>query len=118
MLSVSVAQQGAAAASGSDLDSGPTARAVPLLVDLDTTEATVARDDVAFGPGGRPHPANPFEADVVSPYGTYRGGPATAQVIFAACANFDCGNETVDLTIGLRRSAPPASPVRCHGGLP
>lgn len=55
--------------------------------------------DIADCPGT----AIPFEATATSPYGKYRGGPATAQVIFAACAQFGCGNQTVDLTIGLRR---------------
>jgi hypothetical protein len=45
----------------------------------------------------------PFEAVATSPYGSYRGGPAAAQVIFAACAEFGCGNQIVDLSIGLRR---------------
>jgi hypothetical protein len=50
-----------------------------------------------------PGTAIPFEAEVTSPYGKYRGGNATAQVIFAACAEFGCGNQTIDLTVGLRR---------------
>ena len=50
-----------------------------------------------------PGSAIPFEAQATSPYGKYRGGNTTAQVIFAACAEFGCGNQTVDLTIGLRR---------------
>jgi hypothetical protein len=50
-----------------------------------------------------PGKAIPFEAQATSPYGKYRGGNATAQVIFAACAEFGCGNQTVDLSIGLRR---------------
>jgi hypothetical protein len=33
----------------------------------------------------------------------YRGGQTTAQVIYAACSEFECGNETVDLRIRLRR---------------
>jgi hypothetical protein len=44
-----------------------------------------------------------FEAPVTSPYGKYRGGAAMAQVIFAACSDFECGSETVDLRIRLRR---------------
>jgi hypothetical protein len=44
-----------------------------------------------------------FEAKASSPYGKYRGGHATAQVIFAACSDFECGSETVDLQIRLRR---------------
>lgn len=50
-----------------------------------------------------PGSAISFEAQATSPYGKYRGGNASAQVIFAACAEFGCGNQTVDLTIGLRR---------------
>lgn len=45
----------------------------------------------------------PFAAEVSSPYGKYRGGHVSAQVIFAACSDFECGSETVDLRIGLRR---------------
>jgi hypothetical protein len=45
----------------------------------------------------------PFEAVVSSPYGKYRGGHATAQVIFAACSDFECGSETIDLRVSLRR---------------
>ncbi len=45
----------------------------------------------------------PFEAHITSPYGKYRGGHAIAQVIFAACSDFECGNETVDLGVRLRR---------------
>jgi hypothetical protein len=45
----------------------------------------------------------PFEAKLASPYGKYRGGRATAQVIFAACSDFECGNQTTDLTVRLRR---------------
>jgi hypothetical protein len=45
----------------------------------------------------------PFEAVVTSPYGKYRGGKAAAQVIFAACESFGCGNQTTDLTVTLRR---------------
>jgi hypothetical protein len=44
----------------------------------------------------------PFTAVATSPYGRYRGGPAVAQVIFAACDSFGCGNRTVDLVVGLR----------------
>jgi hypothetical protein len=39
----------------------------------------------------------------LGPYGKYRDGRATAQVIFAACSDFECGNETIDLTLWLRR---------------
>jgi len=45
----------------------------------------------------------PFVAPVTSPYGKYRGGQVTAQVIFAACSDFECGSETIDLRISLRR---------------
>jgi hypothetical protein len=44
----------------------------------------------------------PFTAVATSPYGRYRGGRAVAQVIFAACDSFGCGNRTVDLVVGLR----------------
>jgi hypothetical protein len=52
---------------------------------------------------GCPAAGIPFEAKLASPYGKYRGGHATAQVIFAACSDFECGNQTTDLTIRLRR---------------
>jgi hypothetical protein len=45
----------------------------------------------------------PFEAVVWSPYGKYRGGQTTAQVIYAACSDIECGSETVDLRVNLRR---------------
>ena len=44
-----------------------------------------------------------FEIEATSPYGRYAGGRATAQVIFAACNEIECGNETVDLVLRLRR---------------
>jgi hypothetical protein len=52
---------------------------------------------------GCPADAIPFQAEVTSPYGKYRGGHATAQVIFAACSDFECGSETIDLRVSLRR---------------
>ena len=44
-----------------------------------------------------------FEIELESPYGKYRGGHATAQVIYAACSPFECANQTVDLRVSLRR---------------
>jgi hypothetical protein len=45
----------------------------------------------------------PFEVDLASPFGKFRGGHATAQVILAACAPWGCANETIDLRVSLRR---------------
>ena len=45
----------------------------------------------------------PFEIRLTSPYGKFLGGHATAQVIAAACSPWECGNETVDLTVRLTR---------------
>jgi membrane protease YdiL (CAAX protease family) len=53
--------------------------------------------------GGCPAVGIPFEAVVWSPYGKYRGGHASAQVIYAACSDIECGSETVDLRVNLRR---------------
>jgi hypothetical protein len=55
------------------------------------------------GIDGCPATGIPFEAKLASPYGKYSGGRATAQVIFAACSDFECGNQTTDLTVRLRR---------------
>ena len=52
---------------------------------------------------GCPAAGIPFEATLTSPYGKYRGGRVTAQVIFAACSDFECGNKTLDVTLRLRR---------------
>ena len=45
----------------------------------------------------------PFEVRLTSPYGKFLGGHATAQVIAAACSPWECGNETVDLVVRLKR---------------
>jgi hypothetical protein len=45
----------------------------------------------------------PFEVELVSPFGKFLGGHAEAQVIFAACNEFECGNETFDLRMTLRK---------------
>jgi hypothetical protein len=52
---------------------------------------------------GCPDSGIPFEIEVVPESGTFVGGPVDAQVITAVCNLFECGNETIDLTIRLRR---------------
>jgi hypothetical protein len=75
-----------------------------LIVELNQRVGNRSLPGVAFlDLEGCPAANIPFEIDVSSPYGKYLGGQATAQVIYAACSDFECASETVDLRIRLRR---------------
>jgi hypothetical protein len=45
----------------------------------------------------------PFEIRVPNDIGKFRPGEATAQFIFAACNDFECGNKVLDLTVQIER---------------
>ena len=55
--------------------------------------------DVAGCPGA----AIPFAIEVPSEVGKFKAGPATAQFIYAACNDFECGNETIELAVTLKK---------------
>ena len=75
-----------------------------VIVELNQRVGNRSLPGVAFlDVEGCPAANVPFEIDVSSPYGKYRGGQAAAQVIYAACSDFECASETVDLRIRLRR---------------
>jgi hypothetical protein len=52
---------------------------------------------------GCPGSGIPFTIEVPSEVGKFKAGLATAQFIYAACNDFECGNETIDIPVTLEK---------------